>query len=144
MGPEVYQSSQMIAYIGYEEVAGTKAYPIFIAFLRAFGSIRWHHSVMSLAPSLAPLEVWAHWGAPNPWKVCTILEVLEVPYTIHFLELTEVKSSSYLALTPNGRLPAIKDPNSSLILWEVSFSTHRHLALQLTLVLVRRHHTVPY
>jgi hypothetical protein len=67
-----------------------------------------------------PLEVWGHWGAPNPWKVCIILETLALPYTMRFLELTEVKTESYLALTPNGRLPTLKDPNTSLVLWEVS------------------------
>ncbi|KAF2029157.1 glutathione S-transferase [Setomelanomma holmii] len=68
--------------------------------------------------SVAPIDVWAHWGAPNPWKVCMVLEVLEVPYNLHFLEFSEVKQDSYLALTPNGRLPTIKDPNTGLTLWE--------------------------
>jgi glutathione S-transferase len=70
--------------------------------------------------SLTPLELWAHWGAPNPWKVCMILEVLNLPYKLHFLEFSDVKQPSYLALTPNGRLPTLQDPNTDLTLWEVS------------------------
>jgi hypothetical protein len=70
------------------------------------------------------LELWGHWGAPNPWKVATILETLNLPYTIHSVELNEVKKDSYLAMTPNGRLPTLRDPNTGLVLWEVgSFST---------------------
>lgn len=70
--------------------------------------------------SVQPLELWGHWGAPNPWKVCTVLEVLNVPYNVHFLELAEAKSDDYLRLNPNGRLPTLKDANTGLTLWEVS------------------------
>ena len=48
-----------------------------------------------------------------------ILEVLNVPYTLQYLELNEVKQPSYLAVNPNGRLPAIQDSNTNLTLWEV-------------------------
>lgn len=71
--------------------------------------------------SITPLELWGHWGAPNPWKVCTILESLDVPYSLHYLEFSEVKQESYVAVNPNGRLPTLKDPNTGLTLWEVSF-----------------------
>lgn len=70
--------------------------------------------------SLKPVEIWAHWGAPNPWKVCMILEALNLPYSLHYLEFSEVKTEQYLELTPNGRLPTIQDPNTGLTLWEVS------------------------
>jgi glutathione S-transferase len=72
--------------------------------------------------SLVPLEIWAHWGAPNPWKVCMVFEALNLPYTLRYLEFSEVKNEEYLLLTPNGRLPAMKDSNTGLILWEVSLS----------------------
>jgi glutathione S-transferase len=81
--------------------------------------------------SLTPLELWAHWGAPNPWKVCMILEVLHLPYKLHLLEFSEVKQPTYLALTPNGRLPTLKDPNTNLTLWEVrslAFLSHHSQA----------------
>ncbi|KAL1601167.1 Transcriptional regulator ure2 [Nothophoma quercina] len=66
----------------------------------------------------APIKIWAHWGAPNPWKVCMILEALELPYTLQYLEFSEVKNEEYLLLTPNGRLPAMVDLNTGLSLWE--------------------------
>lgn len=69
--------------------------------------------------SLKLVEIWAHWGAPNPWKVCMILEALNLPYSLHYLEFSEVKTEQYLELTPNGRLPTIQDPNTGLTLWEV-------------------------
>lgn len=68
--------------------------------------------------SVKPIELWGHWGAPNPWKVAMVLAALDVPYKVNFLELNEVKTESYLKLTPNGRLPAIEDPNTGLTLWE--------------------------
>ncbi|KAL6901063.1 glutathione S-transferase [Trichoderma evansii] len=67
---------------------------------------------------LQPIEVWGHWGAPNPWKVCIILEELSLPYIIHPLEFSQVKEEDYVKLNPNGRLPTIKDPNTDITLWE--------------------------
>jgi glutathione S-transferase len=49
-----------------------------------------------------------------------VLEELELPYIIHQLEFSDVKKESYVKLNPNGRLPTIKDPNTDIILWEVS------------------------
>jgi glutathione S-transferase len=69
--------------------------------------------------SIKPIKVWGHWGAPNPWKICMVLEELKTPYEIHFLELSEAKEESYLKVNPNGRLPSIQDPNTELTLWEV-------------------------
>lgn len=70
--------------------------------------------------SIAPIKIWGHWGAPNPYKVCMVLEALGLPYDIHLLEFSEVKQETYLKITPNGRLPTIQDPNTGLILWEVN------------------------
>lgn len=52
-------------------------------------------------------------------KVVIILEELKLPYKIHKLEFTEVKSDDYVKLNPNGRLPTIMDPNTGITLWEV-------------------------
>ncbi|KAF2736016.1 glutathione S-transferase [Polyplosphaeria fusca] len=68
--------------------------------------------------SVSTIQLWGHWGAPNPWKVATVLEALSLPYSIHFLELSEAKNEEYLKLNPNGRLPTIQDPNTGLTLWE--------------------------
>lgn len=69
--------------------------------------------------SIQPIKLWGHWGAPNPWKVCMVLEALSLPYDIHFIELNEVKNENHVKLNPNGRLPTMEDPNTGLVLWEV-------------------------
>jgi glutathione S-transferase len=48
-----------------------------------------------------------------------VMEELEIPYTIQFVELSDVKKEEYTKINPNGRLPSIHDPNSNLTLWEV-------------------------
>jgi glutathione S-transferase len=69
--------------------------------------------------ALKPLTLWSHWGAPNPYKVLMVLEILHLPYVLHPLEFSEVKSLAHLALNPNGRLPTLEDPNTGIVLWEV-------------------------
>jgi glutathione S-transferase len=70
--------------------------------------------------SIKPLTLWGHWGAPNPFKVCIVLEALGLPYGTRLLELSDVKQESYVKLNPNGRLPTLQDPNTGLDLSEVS------------------------
>lgn len=83
--------------------------------------------------STIPLELWGHWGAPNPFKVVTILEALRLPYNTHLLELSEVKQESYIKLNPNGRLPTLKDPNTDVTLFEVCVqNVNRRLIVMLT------------
>jgi len=50
-------------------------------------------------------------ATPNGHKVSIALEELELPYTVHTLDLTkgEQKQPWFLALNPNGRIPAIVD-----------------------------------
>lgn len=69
---------------------------------------------------ILPLTLWGHWGAPNPYKVCIILEALKLPYKTHLLEFSEAKQESYIKLNPNGRLPTLQDPNTGVTLFEVS------------------------
>ena len=71
--------------------------------------------------SMLPLTLWGHWGAPNPYKVCIILEALKLPYKTHLLEFSEVKQESYIKINPNGRLPTLQDPNTGVTLFEVSY-----------------------
>jgi glutathione S-transferase len=47
-----------------------------------------------------------------------LLEELRLPYTHMPIDFKDVKSPSYLSINPNGRLPAIHDPNTGLTLWE--------------------------
>lgn len=73
--------------------------------------------------AMLPLTLWGHWGAPNPYKVCIILEALKLPYKTNLLEFSEVKQESYIKLNPNGRLPTLQDPNTGVTLFEVSSCT---------------------
>ncbi|KAK8060368.1 glutathione S-transferase [Apiospora saccharicola] len=61
-----------------------------------------------------PITVWSLGGSPNPWKAIIVLEELEVPYEVKRVAMTE----PYISLNPNGRVPAIEDPNTGLTLWE--------------------------
>jgi glutathione S-transferase len=55
---------------------------------------------------------------PNPTKVAMLLKELQIPYEAIPLSLKEVKQPEYLTVNPNGRMPAIYDPNTDLTLWE--------------------------
>jgi len=65
-----------------------------------------------------PLRVWMAPPGPNPWKVVIILEELNVPYEIVSFSFGDVKKKPFIDLNPNGRVPAIEDPNTNLVLWE--------------------------
>ncbi|KAJ5487123.1 glutathione S-transferase [Penicillium desertorum] len=63
--------------------------------------------------SLESLTLWTlqgHAGTPNPWKVLMILEELKVPY--------EPKMNLMSLINPNGRVPALEDPNTGITIWE--------------------------
>lgn len=69
--------------------------------------------------TLQPITIYGHWGAPNPWKVIILLKELGLPYTHRGLELSDVKKPPFINVNPNGRVPAIEDPNTGVKLWEV-------------------------
>ncbi len=50
-------------------------------------------------------------ATPNGWKASIALEEMAVPYTLHALRLDklEQKEPAFLAINPNGRIPAIVD-----------------------------------
>lgn len=50
-------------------------------------------------------------GTPNGWKASVTLEELELPYTVHAIDLGkgDQKTESFLAMNPNGRIPVIVD-----------------------------------
>ena len=70
-----------------------------------------------MSSPLKPLKVWGQ-GGPNPPKVAITLLELNVPHEIIPTPLSEIKKPEYLAINPNGRLPAIYDPNTDITLWE--------------------------
>lgn len=67
-----------------------------------------------------PIEIYngTPGSGPNPWKVILILEELQVPYTIKWIPYASIKSEPYLTLNPNGRLPAMVDPDHGVVLFE--------------------------
>ncbi|MCH9681482.1 MAG: glutathione S-transferase N-terminal domain-containing protein [Deltaproteobacteria bacterium] len=50
-------------------------------------------------------------STPNGWKASIALEELALPYTVHSIDLRagEQKQPAFLAINPNGRIPAIVD-----------------------------------
>ncbi|KAH8735990.1 glutathione S-transferase [Ilyonectria robusta] len=65
---------------------------------------------------IKPITIYVHAKGPNPKKVIIIFEELGVPYTA--IPIENPKDESFTKINPNGRLPAIEDPNTGLTLWE--------------------------
>ena len=61
---------------------------------------------------MTPIELY-FWPTPNGWKIAIMLEECELPYKLIWVDLSKKAQfkSSFLALSPNGRIPAIVDPN---------------------------------
>lgn len=71
--------------------------------------------------SLKSLTLWTlqgHAGSPNPWKVLMILEELQLPYELQSVDLNDLKKEPYESINPNGRVPALEDPNTGIRIWE--------------------------
>ncbi|PKY05019.1 glutathione S-transferase [Aspergillus campestris IBT 28561] len=68
--------------------------------------------------SLKPITLYSHASGPNPWKVVTVLEDLQLPYETKYIPFSEVKQEPFISINPNGRVPAIEDPNTGITLWE--------------------------
>ena len=68
--------------------------------------------------ALQPITLYAHDSGPNPWKVAIVLRELDVPYEIKMLAFPDMKKEPYESINPNGRVPAIEDPNTGMKLWE--------------------------
>ncbi|OAP56470.1 hypothetical protein AYL99_09649 [Fonsecaea erecta] len=54
----------------------------------------------------------------SPYKVAIVLEELGLPYETRLLDVSEVKKKPFTDLNPNGRVPALTDPNNGLTIWE--------------------------
>ncbi|KAF2447378.1 glutathione S-transferase [Karstenula rhodostoma CBS 690.94] len=67
--------------------------------------------------SIQPIKIWGQTGA-NPPKIIMIVKELGLPHTIIPVSFDDVKKPDFLKINPNGRLPAIHDPNTGLTLWE--------------------------
>lgn len=60
------------------------------------------------------------WNTPNGRKVSILLEELGVPYTAHPIDITkgEQMEPEFLALSPNNKIPAIRDRETGVRLME--------------------------
>lgn len=72
---------------------------------------------MSSNASLKPITIYGK-GGPNPPKVLLLAEELQIPYTLTDIPFPDLKKPEFLKINPNGRMPAIHDPNTDLTLWE--------------------------
>jgi GSH-dependent disulfide-bond oxidoreductase len=59
----------------------------------------------------APIELW-YWPTPNGWKVSIALEEMGLPYVVKPVNIGtgEQFEPAFQAISPNGRMPAIIDP----------------------------------
>jgi len=75
--------------------------------------------------SLKPIKIYKSGPSPNPWKVAIILEELGLPYELVQTPFSEIKKEPFISLNPNGRLPAMIDPNrDDITLFEASPPIH--------------------
>jgi GST-like protein len=60
----------------------------------------------------APIELW-YWPTPNGWKVAIALEEMGLPYEVKPVNIGAGAQfePAFQALSPNGRMPAIVDPD---------------------------------
>lgn len=56
-----------------------------------------------------------------------MLEELGLPFEDVLVTTSQVKEKAYTDINPNGRIPAIHDPNTDLTLWEVRIQLHHTL-----------------
>ena len=63
---------------------------------------------------MQPIQFY-YWPTPNGWKVSIALEEMELAYEMHPVNIGagEQFSPEFLAISPNNRMPAIVDPEST-------------------------------
>ena len=65
-----------------------------------------------------------YWPTPNGWKAAIALEELGLPYRTHLVDIGAgaSKAPDFVAICPNGRIPAIVDPDgpdgAPIAVWE--------------------------
>lgn len=59
-----------------------------------------------------PIELW-YWPTPNGWKISIALEEMGLPYQMRPVNIGtgEQFAPDFQAISPNGRMPAIVDPD---------------------------------
>ena len=48
-----------------------------------------------------------------------IAEELKIPYDSEYIDFSVIKQEPFISVNPNGRVPAIEDPNTGITVWEV-------------------------
>jgi len=72
-----------------------------------------------MSSTLKPITVFGGVGGPNPWKVIMVLNELNIPYTHSMVKHEDLHTPVFEKYNPNGRVPAILDPNNDdFVLWE--------------------------
>ena len=63
---------------------------------------------------MLPIELY-YWPTPNGWKISIALEEMGLPYTLNLVDITkgEQFAPEFLKVSPNNKMPAIVDPNTS-------------------------------
>ena len=58
-----------------------------------------------------PLQLF-YWPTPNGWKITILLEELQAPYEVNYIDIGrgEQFDPEFLAISPNNRMPALTDP----------------------------------
>lgn len=72
---------------------------------------------------MKPLLLHAHATSPNPLKIAIACQFLQVSYEIKIWDFGPdprrgVKGEDYAKICPNGRVPALEDPNTGVVVWE--------------------------
>jgi GST-like protein len=59
-----------------------------------------------------PIDLW-YWPTPNGWKITIALEEMGLPYQVRPVNIGagEQFAPAFQAISPNGRMPAIVDPD---------------------------------
>ena len=62
-----------------------------------------------------PIELYT-WNTPNGRKISVALEEMGLPYNVHPVNLAknEQRTPEFLAINPNGRIPAIVDTEADI------------------------------
>lgn len=65
-------------------------------------------------PSSTPVELF-FWVTPNCWKISIALEEMNLPFSLRPIAIVrgEQFSPEFMAISPNNRVPAIRDPTGS-------------------------------
>jgi glutathione S-transferase len=70
---------------------------------------------------MQPIKLYGSGQTPNPIKVAIVLAELGIPFEVTEVSIRDgaIKKEPFISLNPNGRLPAIEDPNTGVTLFEV-------------------------